>query len=231
MEPQIKRATPDDASGIQIVHTAVWPDGNVSLNNITQVLACADHVTHVATVNDRLVGFVDGFSTRSQTGVLRWEVDLLAVDPAFQGRGIATRLVAACTSAGQCEGVNFARALIKIDNTASERTFARCGYQVDSTPCVLLVSTCDNPVNVQQPPGLQLVPVRTLSYRGFWLEGELSLTDFAAAQHIGTQQKADVVGAVIPLSEHDRIHAATQAGYHLVGQYQWWFRQFEDNLS
>lgn len=222
MSVHIRRAKMDDIPAILNVKQATWPDEAVNSTHIAGVLREPDHVCLVSVVNDRTVGFVDGFLTLAVSGVRRWEVDLLAVHPEYRNRGIASRLVEENTRAGLEMGAEMARALIRLDNTGSQRTFSRCGYICDQNECMLYVSPDSPDSAVELPPNVYLIPVYTLNYCGLWIEGELSATSLSYAQTVRARHGYDLVGAVIPIYQPEAIQAAVDAGYMRAGTYQWW---------
>jgi ribosomal protein S18 acetylase RimI-like enzyme len=223
MEFQIRQASTADAGGIAHVMASTWNDEPVASEAYTAaVIQQSDHQTQVVVHNETVVGFVDGFTTHSRTGIPRWEVDLLAVHPRFRGRGLAARLVTANASGGQGRGANFARALIRVDNVASQRTFRHCGFQLNPDTCSLYVSSEAVDSNAKPSDGLHLIPVKVLNYQGLWLEGELSSDDFVFGQTERTRQNLDLVGAVISQRTEETIQVCVDTGYSLVGRYQWW---------
>jgi L-amino acid N-acyltransferase YncA len=168
---------------------------------------------------------VDGFATLSGAGVLRWEVDLLAVHPGYRGQGLGARLVRANTAAGRDAGAACVRALVHVENVASQRTFARCAYRREDALCNLYVLPgAGLNLGVQLPPDAYLVPVNTFNYRGLWLEtggfpSETGRRCYTSALLNGAW---DLLGAVIPARQAERERLALAAGFTLVGQYQWW---------
>lgn len=228
MPVKIQTALPADAPAIAAVHAQVWPAQTADPAQIGRALADSDHAAFVALAGPTVIGFVDGFLTRSGEGRLRWEVDLLAVRPDFQGRGIAARLVTACTEAGRQRGVSLARALIRVDNIPSRRTFARCGYAAEDSLCCLRVCAQGTESPVTPPAGLSLLPVNTFGYRGLWLEGRLTEAGFLAARAALTDGPGDIAGAVIPAARMAADQWAGATGFDLVGTYQWWSLFFDD---
>jgi GNAT superfamily N-acetyltransferase len=86
----------------------------------------------------RVAGFVSAFDTHSMTGA-RWEVDELAVRPAFQGRGLGTQLVArAALGASTPPGLTEIRAMIATGNVASQRAFGKNGFHPAAAVDLLL---------------------------------------------------------------------------------------------
>ncbi len=231
---EIRRATTDDAPKIALVKSLTWPDESVDVAQIARSIREPGHATFVATSAGAIVGFVDGFSTLSGAGVHRWEVDLLAVHPHYRGQGLGVRLVRTNTAAGRQRGVALARSLIHVENIASQRTFARCAYQLDDTLCELYVLPSANvKQGVQLPSDSHLVPVNTFNYRGLWLE--------MGGSPIGTLGRCgagellngawDLLGAVIPAEQVENERLAQAAGFIHVGQYQWWFLDGSDEHS
>jgi len=218
----IRLAQQGDLESILHVKQATWPEEAANPVYVAEVLREPGHVTVVAAVEGRVAGFADGFLTLSSDGVRRWEVDLLAVHPDYRNRGLASRLVAENTRAGLEMGAEMARALIRLDNTGSQRTFSHCGYLCDQNECTLYVSPDPPDSTVDLPPNVYLVPVSTINYRGLWVEGELSTDSLRYAQQIREEHGYDLVGAVIANSQHEAVQAAIRAGFTLVGGYQWW---------
>lgn len=136
---EIRNANSDDITAVAETMNSVWPESSVSSERIMGVLADRSHSTMVAVCEGRVVGFVDGFLTVSQDGLKRWELDLLAVHPDFQRRGIASALITANTQNGQVMGAELARGLVAVGNVGSQRAFAKSGYETDSAICELMV--------------------------------------------------------------------------------------------
>jgi ribosomal protein S18 acetylase RimI-like enzyme len=89
---------------------------------IAVLLTKPERITYVAESQGHVVAFVDAFLTLSAVGVRHWEVDLLAVHPDFQRRGFACQLIDIITSSGQDMGAVLTRALVHVDNQASQAT-------------------------------------------------------------------------------------------------------------
>lgn len=222
--PLIRRAGPDDAPALAAVHAACWPAERIPVEHLTRALALPDRVTLTAETDGTTIGFVDGFLTTGVDGRRRWEVDLLAVHPAARGRGVGRRLIAACAAAGIAFSPDCIRALIREDNIASQRAFAAAGFAPAPTLCRLLVNTTGSDLGHEPPPGVHLVPVVTLTYRGVWIEGALSAEAFAAASAMRARRGWDVAGCVIPLAQGEALRAAGEVGYTVVGDFAWWLR-------
>src|SRR4051812_13229825 len=123
MSIAFRRATEIDAPALASLKQTVWPqEGAVDLVHPVNALRAPAHATYVAVDNDMIIGFASGFPTRSSTGNLRWEVELLAVHPDYRGQQIGVKLVQLSTKAGHAQGAVLARGLVASDNIASQRT-------------------------------------------------------------------------------------------------------------
>jgi ribosomal protein S18 acetylase RimI-like enzyme len=220
MPIEFREAIDTDASEIVRIKQSVWPDENANPAYVAAVIRNSGHTILVAIDDNEVVGFVDGFTTTAANGKLRWEVDLLGVHPEHQGLGIATKLVGLSTNAAHAAGASIARALVGVENTLSERTFARCTYIKNPEPHGLYVSSRSGENALSH--NAHLLSVMTMNYVGIWIEGDLSLQGFVSAQTHCAHNRWDVAGAVIPLSQTSALQAAQKVGYTLVGHYHWW---------
>jgi GNAT superfamily N-acetyltransferase len=217
MSIEIHLATVGHAPGIAALKRLAWPDETVDLTQVRTAIAAPGHAAWVALDAGLVLGFVDGFLTRSPAGIQRWEVDLLAVHPDYLRRGLGRRLVQVSTDAGRQRGASLARALIGVENVASQRTFARCAYQPEPGTCELYVSS-----KGRLPRGLHTLPVVTFNYTGFWAEGAWASLALDAAQMACLDGYGDLIGAVIP-TEHVRGGQIERVwGAERVGRYRWW---------
>ena len=226
MTLQLRQATYEDAVAIAQVKDSIWPEEATSTAYIAEVLQQPEHHTIVATNQEQVVGFVDGFLTLSAFGQRRWEVDLLGVQSAYQGQGIGTQLVRASTQAGREMGTEMARGLVTTSNVGSQKAFVKAGYVVEERPLNLWVSSIANrqsPIaNHQLPEASYLLPVITLNYQGAWLEGELSAASMQATQAICAHMGWAVAGTLIDVPENELNEAAQKLGYLFVNQFHWW---------
>lgn len=224
METQVRLAVLNDAPAIASVKRATWSDEPADSQHIARVMAQPGRATVVASRQDgQIVGFTDGFMTLSHDGFYRWEVDLVAVHPDARGAGLASRMIAESTQQGKQMGASAARALIHVDNLASQRSFLRCGYKPDETICALFVCSVGGlPSSLKPPAGTYLLPVNTFGYRGVWLEGTLTADSFVTAQNVRKHYGWDVAGAVIP-QDDPAAELAESVGYTRIGLYQWWW--------
>lgn len=218
-----RAALPTDANAIAALKKAVWPDEDSDPFIITQAILDHHHSGVVVCQNSDLIGFVDGFLSISPAGEPRWEVDLLAIHPDYRGARLAEQLVRANHQAGREKGAQFSRALIRINNIASQRTFQRCGFHFDGALQRLFVRAAENNVS-QSLPKLpdELIPVKTYNYQGVWLEGNINSELVAAAQTVCASRGLHIMGAVISEDQPEMIQVVDQAKFHFVAQYQWW---------
>ncbi len=222
---EIRLAAPRDAAGIAAVMRDAWPKEGADAARIEFVLLAGGRATFVAVAGGAVVGFVDGFWTVSADGARRWEVDLLAVAGTYRGQRLGERLVRASTEAGQQAGAHMARALIHLENAASQRTFARCRYEPDLARFVLLTSTHPVDYSAVVVPDARLISVTTFRYAGLWLEGTLGEEAFRAGRAGLARQGREVVGALVEAEDTALRRAAEAAGYTPVGEYRWWLQR------
>jgi ribosomal protein S18 acetylase RimI-like enzyme len=122
-----------DARAIIEIDGATFADCPYSAEQIVDLEADPGQYAWLAVAGDRIVGYVSAFATHSLTAG-RWEVDELAVHPQAQGRGIGTTLVAQALAEGARQsGLREARALVAVDNLASQRVFIKNGFQAVDT--------------------------------------------------------------------------------------------------
>lgn len=223
LQVHLRPAGMGDAPALMHVHQLTWPDEPVSLGRVESVLADPDHAVFVAEGEGSLVGFVDGFTTLSATGIPRWEVDLLAVQPAWRGLHLGQRLVQASQREGHSRGAALVRALIEVENLASQISFARCGFRREEAVLGLYVAAGEPSTQRQfPPPAGHLIPVNTINYEGLWLEEDFSGPSLAAARAASARGHLDLAGALVEQTTPEVQRALQQAGFSCRGRYQWW---------
>lgn len=224
MTLHIRPASVEDAAPIGHIFQVSGLDDTPDLSRIARLIPL--HTTLVADYSGQVVGFIDVFTTIAQDGSTRLEIDLLGVDPAFQGRGIARRLIRTAIEAsvggnGQSP-ISLARALIRTSNLASRRSFAACGFEAASMPYHLYTNS---PADGTLSPNSSLahfIPVETLTYSGIWVEGELSRAAFDDARVTAFRHGMDTVGVLIRADDLMTLRTAEQAGYQHSGEFDWW---------
>jgi ribosomal protein S18 acetylase RimI-like enzyme len=146
-----------DAQGILEVDEETFGDCYYAAEYILALEAEPGQRAWVAEQDDRIVGFVSAFDTHSLEAD-RWEIDELAVRPAYQGRGIGTQLVAqAVSDSAPLPGLRRARSLIARSNVASQRAFVKNGFAPVADVCLLLYQVSGR---VPRPPRSGLPVVR-----------------------------------------------------------------------
>ncbi|MGQ9713725.1 MAG: GNAT family N-acetyltransferase [Anaerolineae bacterium] len=132
------------------------------------------------------VGYACAFATEGLEGS-RWELDLLAVRPAFRGQGWGKALIrAACTGAVPGSQV---RAWVALGNTASQRAFAASGFRPSSAACELWAYAIRG-----LQPGLperawpRVSLVETFGAARAWAEGHGGPVEAFAARLLGLRQ-------------------------------------------
>jgi predicted N-acetyltransferase YhbS len=222
MAIEIRPAAAEDVEGISAVKQLVWSDEESDCELIRSALNDPNHIAFVAAAGEAIVGFVDGFMKSDVEGKQQWQVDLLAVHPEYRGMSVGMRLVRASVAAGTQNGAQYSRALIQVGNAASQRTFAKCGFQPLVAVCNLFITKEKIIKNATPVKGMLIIPVITFNYRGIWLENNFDTNGFNAAQVVLSKGNWQQASAVVPLHHKEGNIAAVAAGYKKEGQYQNW---------
>ena len=197
-----------EAQGLLAVEKVVFDESPYTAEEVQAMLTDGPQRAWLALAGEEVVGFTIAFVAHSLHGS-RWEIDLLAVHPRWQGRGLGRRLIRAAAAHGATLARR-ARALVADDNGASARAFAAVGFRRAAEADHLLVYRTDQ----QAPPPLadpavrvwavaeepqrgwalllaaqgdrpvgyvELLRVETLLYRGVWLESWRAETAAAGA--------------------------------------------------
>ena len=130
-----------DAEGLLGVEKATFDESPYTPRQVQAMLSGEAQRAWLAVGDDRVIGFVVAFATHGLGGA-RWEIDLLAVHPAWTRRGLATRLLGAATTHGASVAAR-ARAVVSTENLGSGRAFARAGFR-RSERCELLIFRPDD---------------------------------------------------------------------------------------
>jgi ribosomal protein S18 acetylase RimI-like enzyme len=236
---KIRRATPEDVEGVAVIVQDVWEqaiDVEVCYSQITDN-TCA---IWVAIEEDKVAGFVSAFLTVSQNEVRRWEVDLLAVRQASRGQRLGQKLVEATWVDARKHQVKMARAAVRVDNIASQRTFERVGYTTDWRVYKLFLWSPQLAEDqIVYPPQVMLLPVNTLTYRGLWIEG-LAVADVSedeqqqavtTARALIAQQGRMNTGALILVENENCLADDVRAMATVPGEYHWWQKSLEEIID
>jgi len=218
----IRAAGVKDAPAIAALKGQVWPDEESDAVQVARALSHPAHHASVALAGEEVIGFVDGFTTLSGEGVLRWEVDLLGVHPSMRCFGVGEKLARENLAHGRGQRAAHARALIHVENQASCRVFHRCGFEPIGGVDVLLISRNPPSGEMKGKPGAHFVPVVTFNYSGAWLEPPFDEGVFLHARSVQHSAGWKIMGAVIPNEDLCLVNAAAAAGYIHAGRYRWW---------
>ncbi len=215
----IRPASAEDAGHIASIHSQAWPEDSPDEGRIAGALQQPGNRAHITFYNGVPAGFVDGFATRSLQGQMRWELDLLAVVPALQGKGCGRALARASLLDGRQAGAGLARALIQEGNLASQAALEQAGFSAVPGWHGLWTADCAGRV----PPSLKpfAIPVKSFHYTGWWLEGEPGPGAFRKAAPYISQPGPCLLGTLLPMEESARIQAVQGAGFVLRGVYGW----------
>ena len=223
---QLRAAVHEDALAIQQIIAISLGDADTDILQIEDVIAYDSHTLIVAVEGSKVAGFACGFVTPAMDGQRRYELDLLAVHPDFQGRGTGRKLVSEHTQTAINAGVQYSRGLVAVGNIPSQKAFTASGYVLLPKVHAVYVSGDDIYAMQPVPEDAHLIPVETLTYRGIWMEGIITSQSIAAAQAMKTRYRRDSTGAVVSLDDVDSIMALTQANYDYIGEYQWWIKRY-----
>ncbi|MBV1848737.1 GNAT family N-acetyltransferase [Catellatospora tritici] len=138
--------------GYRVFDTSVKPYTSWSLTAVAEHLDSGDSACWVALDGETVVGFVLGsqtFELRDDWGYLEW----IAVDPAYQGRGIAGRLVNACCEALFAGGASRVVTDVESSNNASATLMSRNGFAPAVTVTLFVRSSQPDAEPTRNIPG------------------------------------------------------------------------------
>ena len=233
---RVRRATSADRAGVERIVNHVW-DQDVRDDAFRAHLQAETHSLRVAEAQGEVVGFVSAFVTQAWGGRVRWEIDLIAVEPAYQGQGVGGRLIAKTCRDGQMRGADLARALIRVDNLPSQRAFSRRGFSSDGEIYQLLIWTPRPGAERPCPDRVALLPVDTLIYRGLWIEGLDSLSRWEqrdaleVARVVATTESCDNTGAVFPARRVEHLPPQLRAEADIQASYSWFSKPINEHQS
>jgi ribosomal protein S18 acetylase RimI-like enzyme len=118
--------------GHRVYDTDAMPYTGWSLSAVAGHLDAPDPACLVLLDGDRVAGFVLGslsFEQRADWGYLEW----IAVDPGYQGRGAASRLVKECCARLEAAGAVCVVTDVERRNTASAELMRRNGFAEKAT--------------------------------------------------------------------------------------------------
>lgn len=229
----IRSARPDDAQAVHLILQQTWGE-SLLFDVFNDHISSPEHQVFVAVDGGEIAGFLSAFLVPSP--MPRWEIDLIIVRSASQGKGIGTSLIEKALTYGSNLGARWAKASIRIDNYASQCAFSKVDFTTDAQVRTLFLwdpLVCESVTDV--PKSVHFIPANTLLYRGLWIEGfiesQLSLNEQhnvmrAARNRIFHENRLNT-GLFIPDSfKHtlapDLLTAATD-----FGQYHRWEYPFK----
>ena len=233
----IRLAHPDDAEAVHLILQETWGESflfDVFIDNIS----LPEHQVFAAVEADEIAGFLSAFLVPKPTP--RWEMDLIIVRLASQGKGIGTSLIEEALIYGSNLGAHWAKASIRVDNYASQAAFSKAGFATDAQVLSLFLwepLACKSVANVTN--GVYLIPVDTLIYHGLWIEG------FVASQLSSEEQHNVIRAAQCCAFNENRLNTGMFIPSHLketiapnllttatdFGQYHRWQYVFNPQLS
>ncbi|MFF8726862.1 GNAT family N-acetyltransferase [Streptomyces sp. NPDC015171] len=130
--------------GHRVYDTDAMPYTGWSLSAVAGHLDAPDPACLVLLDGDRVAGFVLGslsFEQRADWGYLEW----IAVDPAYQGRGAASRLVKECCARLAAAGAVCVVTDVERRNTASAELMRRNGFAEEAAVSLFVRPLTDAP--------------------------------------------------------------------------------------
>jgi len=112
-------------------------DSDYTIDEALDVLRSPAHLCLGCYVEEALVGFLSCIETWGPLGA-RLEMDMLGVLSAHRRRGYARELVARALDQATGRHCTMARAVVAVDNTASQTVFHSAGFEA-VVPCTMLV--------------------------------------------------------------------------------------------
>lgn len=222
MEIEIRRATIHDIDPIaKIIQLAF--DDNVGIERVKQLLTLSHNYVFVAVEADSIVGFVENFLTVSQENNIRLELDLLAVHPDARGQGIGKKLIETSIDLAQTLGVYCLRALIATENGVMQKACKRMNLTQSPNEFSLFVKPVEQvlrPIIGISPA--HLIRVETLTYKGIWLEGDITSTAIDNAHLIAIDNQCDILGAVVDKADTLIIDLLLESQFTQINDYHRW---------
>lgn len=163
-----------DAEGLLAVEKATFNETPYRAEQVQAMLTGGAQRAWLAIGEGQIAGFVIAFLTSGLGGPC-WEIDLLAVEPAWAGRGVATRLIRKAAAQGMAVARR-ARAAIATDNVGSARAFMRAGFRRAGLCELLIYRTVDKTPRPWTALGVTIQETDAVEAIAGWLpEGEVPL--------------------------------------------------------
>lgn len=123
--PAIRPARKSDVDAIDAVEGSSFDADRFSRSALKRLLAAMTAECRVAEVDGKVVGYVCVLF-RAGAGVAR--IYSIAVDPAYRGRGVAQRLIAAAEQTARARGARSLRLEVRASNMAALGLYERAGF-------------------------------------------------------------------------------------------------------
>jgi len=161
-----------DAEGLLAVEKATFDETPYRAEQVQAMLTGGAQHAWLAIGEGQVAGFVIAFLTSGLAGPC-WEIDLLAVEPAWTGRGVATRLIRKAAAQGTAVARR-ARAAIATENVGSARAFERAGFRRAGLCDLLIYRTEDKTPRPWTALGVTIRETDTVAAIAEWLpEGDV----------------------------------------------------------
>ncbi len=210
--------TLSDAHGILAVEQQTFHECPYSAEELRERLSRPEQRPWVAEAQGRIVGFLAGIKTSNLDGP-RLEADLLAVEPAWQHRGIATALLLGLRR--DVSGASTLRGAVNLHNPASSGAFSRAGFQPSADTYDLMLYRIRGRVPRPLPAwGGDIHPLRDAqeATQLAGLKSDLPSAErlWASSHEAGTTVLAAVAGgAAVGAAELLEVHTVLYSGLWL----------------
>lgn len=218
----LRRAAVADRPEVSRLLHAVWPDQTPDSAHLHDALSDLQLTTQLLLLAGQPIGLVSCFITADEHAQPRWELDLLALDPAVHGRGLATQLVQ-CALAARPPSAQLTRALVADGLAARSALYARAGFVAQHPELRLFVRRPNiRHAAVPAAPRARIIPVTTLLYRGAWLECVRQPAQIPAAAVQQDTAAWPMLGVLLDRADQPLQQIAVNAGFAAAGVYRWW---------
>jgi hypothetical protein len=114
---------------------------------------------------------------------------------------------------------------VAVDNNPMHRAISRCGYTRQDNVCGLFISHSQikhSQIDKAISETAHIMPIRTFTYSGVWLEGDISKEAVLAAKNTQTAENLMLTGVIHPLNNTAACDLLIESGFINIGHYQWW---------
>jgi len=119
-----------DIEGVIAIDHLTFKECSYSWMQVRDKIDLDQYPIYVAEVDQAIIGFIAFMKVQTLHYSGLW-IDLVAVAPAYQGRGIAKELIQVATRLSNDLGVDFRSALVREDNISSSCAFEAEGFEWD----------------------------------------------------------------------------------------------------